>query len=151
MGKTMKLLFSITFGIAFLLVAASSQAEIYKWKDDNGNWHYSDQPPAGAQKKKASVVNTKDLPVSSLSGYKRKTDDAKASGAASAPAVANEAAKKKVNEQACQAARTRLSFLQNATQMRSTNEKGELEFLPAEKKQEEIAKAQKDIADNCGQ
>jgi hypothetical protein len=34
-----------------VLIASSALAggDIYRWKDDNGTWHYSDQPHPGAQ------------------------------------------------------------------------------------------------------
>ena len=36
--------------IATCLVATGAgQGDIYRWKDVNGNWHYSDQPQAGAE------------------------------------------------------------------------------------------------------
>ena len=36
--------------IAVCIVATGAgQGDIYRWKDVNGNWHYSDQPQAGAE------------------------------------------------------------------------------------------------------
>ncbi|KAF0813252.1 hypothetical protein IGB42_02180 [Andreprevotia sp. IGB-42] len=132
--------------LALLLVSAAASAEIYKWKDASGNWQYSDQPPPAAVKGKATVVKTKDQPVSAMPGTKvNPVSTATASSAAAETA----SAPKKVNPQACQEAQIRLRFLQGATQMRMTNEKGVTEFLPAEKKKEEIAAAQKRIEDNC--
>lgn len=40
----------ITFTVAALMSASVLAAsEIYRWKDANGNWHYSDQPQPGAE------------------------------------------------------------------------------------------------------
>ena len=37
--------------LAVTLLAASAQAgDIYRWKDANGSWHYSDQPVPGAER-----------------------------------------------------------------------------------------------------
>ena len=41
-------------GLCFLmaLIALPSEAKIYRWKDKNGNWVYSDTPKKGAQQVK---------------------------------------------------------------------------------------------------
>jgi hypothetical protein len=32
-----------------IVATAAGQGDIYRWKDVNGNWHYSDQPQPGAE------------------------------------------------------------------------------------------------------
>lgn len=44
-----------------LLALSSAHAELFKWKDAEGNIIYSDQPPPGANKKEAEVEE-KELP-----------------------------------------------------------------------------------------
>jgi predicted Zn-dependent protease len=41
----------ITLAIAALIVcpAVLAEGEVYRWKDGNGVWHYSDQPQPGAE------------------------------------------------------------------------------------------------------
>jgi Domain of unknown function (DUF4124) len=40
----------LTFTALFLITASAlATGEIYRWKDDNGTWHYSDQPHPGAE------------------------------------------------------------------------------------------------------
>ncbi len=34
---------------ACIVATGAGQGDIYRWKDVNGNWHYSDQPQAGAE------------------------------------------------------------------------------------------------------
>jgi hypothetical protein len=48
MENSMRKILSFT---AALLIAGSALAggEIWRWKDANGTWHYSDQPQAGAE------------------------------------------------------------------------------------------------------
>jgi hypothetical protein len=48
-----------------LLAAAAHAATIYKWVDDNGVTHYSDQPNAGAQKVKVQDAQSYTAPASS--------------------------------------------------------------------------------------
>jgi hypothetical protein len=48
------------FLAALLMTAIAAQAgDIYRWKDDSGIWHYSDQPIAGAER----VGSAKKLPA----------------------------------------------------------------------------------------
>jgi hypothetical protein len=45
----------IAFATLFVAPAAMADGEVYRWKDANGLWHYSDQPQPGAELvKKAS-------------------------------------------------------------------------------------------------
>lgn len=40
----------LTFTVAILVTAGTLEAgDIYRWKDANGTWHYSDQPQPGAE------------------------------------------------------------------------------------------------------
>ncbi|GAA5785034.1 DUF4124 domain-containing protein [Chitiniphilus shinanonensis] len=134
-------------------VAAMASAEIYKWKDADGRVHYSDTPPAG-QKGKAQVINTKDLPVSSLPANRgeARTDGAAptpgptpAPGAEAKPAAA--AAPK--DAAACEAARKRNSFLNENKLYKAINEKGDVEFVDAEKRKRELAETEEAIKKNC--
>ncbi|WP_283149594.1 DUF4124 domain-containing protein [Silvimonas soli] len=127
--------------------AALAQAQIYKWKDANGNTQYSDTPPTAAQGK-AQVVNVKSMPVSALPASKYQSQSNTGSAAeASAPANGQAASQK--DPKACDAARTRLSFLQNATKLSSINEKGEVEMLDSTRKQAEIDKMNDTIKKVC--
>lgn len=62
-------------GIALLIAMLSVllspvQAEIFKWQDANGNWHFSDQAPDGrsAQRVGSSRPTTESAPAHSLEG-----------------------------------------------------------------------------------
>ena len=51
---------SFTVGILIVIVASISPhqaaAEIYKWQDDNGKWHFGDKPPNGVASKQISTA-----------------------------------------------------------------------------------------------
>ncbi|SMC22123.1 protein of unknown function [Andreprevotia lacus DSM 23236] len=141
--------------VLLLCLAGLASAEVYKWKDADGNWHYSDQPPPGADKNKAKVLDIKDQPVNSVPAKAKVASGAaegleKGGKKASAVAASDSKPVKKYDEAACNAAQTRLHFLQGANKMRNQNEKGMTEFLPAAKKAEEISKAQQQIEESCG-
>jgi hypothetical protein len=40
----------VSIAVATLLISSLACAgDVYRWKDDNGTWHYSDQPQPGAE------------------------------------------------------------------------------------------------------
>jgi hypothetical protein len=135
----------------WLLLAASlgtilsAQAQVYKWVDSNGRVIYSDQPPpAGAAK--AKTVNVKDNPVNSIPSAKKAEPANAASQVAASPAPSS---RPQIDKAACLEAQQRLSFLTNAKMFKERNEKGNVEFLDANKKQREIAEKQQFIEKNC--
>lgn len=51
----------LTFTVAVLITASAlATGEIYRWKDDNGTWHYSDQPHPGAELVRRATNATED-------------------------------------------------------------------------------------------
>ena len=48
MRHTLKIAVLAAAGLLLPLLA-SAEGEIYRWKDANGTWHYSDQPHPGAE------------------------------------------------------------------------------------------------------
>lgn len=132
-----------------LLLTGFAQAEIYKWKDAEGKMHYSDQPPNGG---KAKVLQTKDLPVSSMSPQRREASAAAsavavkvaASQVASAPAVKSEK-----DEKACKEALARLGYLKGSQKFSSVNEKGKLEFMESSQRKAETASVEANIKRVC--
>ena len=49
---------------------ADQKRETYRWKDDNGVWHYGDRVPAAAAEKDKEVLNEHAIPVGSIRGRK---------------------------------------------------------------------------------
>lgn len=45
----MRKLVSIALAALLVVPAALAEGEVYRWKDANGVWHYSDQPQPGAE------------------------------------------------------------------------------------------------------
>lgn len=45
----MRKLISIALAAFLIAPAALAEGEVYRWKDANGLWHYSDQPQPGAE------------------------------------------------------------------------------------------------------
>jgi Domain of unknown function (DUF4124) len=70
----------LIFVVLAVLFAQSALAQqFYKWKDEKGQWHYSDFPPSGVTAEKLGTGDTPETlevqPSVSSSGEQRKTED----------------------------------------------------------------------------
>lgn len=134
------LILAISTSIAF--------AQVYRWKDLNGNTHYSDTPPEPGQVK-ADVVDTKDMPVSSIVTAKAPPIVATPKPSASEVASAVAAAKAQKDPKICKQAQDRKAFLLSGQISKTVNEKGEVEFMSESKRKTELEEAEKAIKQFC--
>jgi hypothetical protein len=122
----------ISIAAATLLFAPLllAEGEVYRWKDANGVWHYSDQPQPGAELVKTGRRN------SSSSTPAAPPTPAAAGNAASAPLpvspqvaqqVRQEAASAK--EEQCKKATTAYQEAVQARRLYKTDEKGNRTYL----------------------
>ncbi|MBS0431744.1 MAG: DUF4124 domain-containing protein [Proteobacteria bacterium] len=59
-----RLLVPAVFAFAALAVCATTEAQVYKWKDANGTTHYSDvPPPTGSKYEKVRISSNVSTPV----------------------------------------------------------------------------------------
>jgi hypothetical protein len=125
--------------VAIVLAAASAQAVLYKWTDENGRVVYGDQPPASA---KAERVNPGIAPAD---------PNAVRSMAADAEAKSDkEQADAKKKGDMCAQARGRIRTLREDVNVYRYNEKGEKVFFEPAERQKAIADNEKMMRDlNC--
>jgi hypothetical protein len=144
----------ISLGVTLCLVATSvAGGEIYKWKDDNGVVHYSDQPrdnkaepititpPAVDQ---ATAERTEKLIQSQLHPDEKQTDPEHQSVAEEQPS--------EQEQQACEQARERIRFLTElapSRRLRTRNEDGTWHWLTPEEVAEQLQKAKETAAKVC--
>jgi hypothetical protein len=119
-------------------------AQIYKWVDAQGVTHFDAQPPPGQP---STTVQTPPAPTA-------KPPAMPGSGPIGDQKAIDSNVKKQVAEQQaqlqkfCTQARTNLAQLQNNPRLREEVE-GETRRLSDTQRQERIAEAQKQIAENC--
>ena len=173
-GKNMKLLPLLLGIFALASISGLSQAEIYKWKDKEGNVRYSDTPPPSNIKqepiigKKKPIVPTGKAPLTPVDS------------AVTAPAVtipkdielpknAEDVAAEKRRENAetekrtkqekqaeakrkaenCTAAKANMQSYTQGGRVYKMNEKGEREYLDEKGFAAGREKAQQEINENC--
>ena len=142
--------------ILMMLASTNSFAEISKWVDDQGQVHYSDQPPPpGIKQQTLREEGRQDAAGSGVSATKtlaeREADLKKEK--ADKQAAADKAAQKQAAEDAlkanCATAQENLRSLQSGVRIMEINANGERSFIDDTQRQQRIAKAQQDIGNYC--
>ncbi len=134
------------FLLSMLLAGAAVAGQIYKWKDAEGKIHYSDTPPPADAKITQLKMQAGDQPVSSVASPKAPPIVGKSASAAEASAPQAQSEK---DPKICQQAKARKTFLSSGQLTKTVNEKGEVEFLNEQKRNAELAEAQKAIERFC--
>ena len=155
-GNWMKLRKSLWFtafcAAVIVLAAASAQAVLYKWTDENGRVVYGDQPPASAKPERVNpgIAPADPSAVRSMAAKdaeikKRQQDRADAEAKSD-----KEQADAKRKGDMCAQARGRIRTLREDVNVYRYNEKGEKVFFEPAERQKAIADNEKMMRDlNC--
>lgn len=144
--------------ILLMLASTSTFAAVSKWVDDQGQVHYSDQPPPPAEAKSETLRSASGTqePASSSVDATKTTAEQEADlkkDKAEKQAAADKSAQKKAAEDAlkanCAAAQENLRSLQSGVRVMEIDAKGERSYLDDTQRQQRIDKAQQDISNNC--
>jgi hypothetical protein len=65
----MRKIISLALAAFIIAPAVMAEGEVYRWKDGNGVWHYSDQPQPGAELVKTPGTRSSSANTSSASTY----------------------------------------------------------------------------------
>jgi hypothetical protein len=135
--------------------ASAAFAELYKWKDEQGQIHYTQTPPPGG-KDAAETVRATKAPTGASEAQKRLDEKLKQFDAgreqrvkASEEKKAAEAEEAKRKEN-CEMAKRRLNGLEGSNRIFEYDSKGERNRLGEEQRQAHIEETKKQIADLCG-
>ncbi len=142
--------------IVFLLSATPVNAELYKWVDEQGKVHYSDQPASGKTKSEA-ILEIPNQPTTSTSTASSKTWQEKEleykkrqSSAAEAEAKKQKDAQdEKTKRENCANAKQNLSQLESIAPAYTYDEKTGRSYLNPTQRAEAIEKARKSVTEWC--
>ena len=142
--------------LAALLAAMPAAAQtMYKWVDEKGVTHFSQEPPTDAKaEKKATKVTPKVIPPSGGGAYdpnawKAREAEARKRGierGQQAQAGAKDDAQK---AEECERARSRLGMLQTTAPIFRTNADGSRTYMEDKTREAEIARAKEVEAQAC--
>ena len=140
----------------FLLCSTTAQADLYKWVDEQGKIHYSDQPASGKTKSetKLEISNPSSgtaTPDKSKSWQEKDLDYKKrqASAAENEAKKQKEAQETKIAQENCTKAKNSLSQLESIAPVYSYNETTGRSYLNEAQRTEAIEKARKSVVEWC--
>lgn len=137
-----------------LAVTVHAQADLYKWTDDQGKVHYTDQPPtlkaqiikndtaaaqAGITSQATQSLDAKDQ---AYQKRRKEADEARAK-------AEKEAEQARVQRENCAKARNNLSTLQNTPRVYTTDAAGQRTYMDDAARARSLADSQKAAADFC--
>lgn len=144
--------FTVLF-MVFISTSLLSHAQVYKWRDENGTWRYSDIKPMKVKEVtlfKGKKNKQKPL-VDEGVNHKPKTESEKEVGGDAQPhQLVVEKEDLEVKKRNCAGAKANLTIYSNGGRIRAANANGEMVFLSDAKIAEMKLKAQQDIKQYCG-
>jgi len=137
-------------------MASPAHAQLYKWVDEQGKVHYSDQPPSGNAKSESTLniptqPGAASSPDSSKSWQEKELDFQKRkTSAAEAEAKKQKAEQEaKTKRENCEKAKNQLSQLESIAPVYTYDEKVGRTYLNEAQRAEAIAQARKSVAEWC--
>lgn len=142
----------VASSVALLLMAVATQAEVYKWTDDEGKVHYSQTPPTNVPVttiKSAAPPSGAGQPDEALQQRLEDFDERRKAREASAGERAAEQDGEKIRAENCERARANATTLQSHGQV-SLKEGDTYRALGEEERQAKIAEAEGHVKEFCG-
>jgi len=146
----------LALSVALSLMAMPVHAQLYKWVDEQGTVHYSDQPAQGKTKAE-SKLDIPNQPGAASSPDSAKTwqekelefQKRKANTAASEAKNQKEAQEAKTKLENCDKSKQNLSQLESAAPAYTYSEKDGRTLLNEAQRAEALAQARKSVAEWC--
>jgi len=155
--------------VILMMFCINAFAESYKWVDENGRVHYSDQPPASSMNSK--IVGPASKPKSSTGSDATDSSSATDSSESGEPKSiaereaelrkkqkadqeaaaksAKDQANKDANQENCNQAKLSLKTLESGMRIKEVGSSGEQVYLDDEQRQQRIEKTRQDIDRLC--
>jgi hypothetical protein len=141
-----------------LLWVSSAQAEVYRWVDEKGQVHFSDQVPEQGQAEALDLPESeKQAPTQSDAAFaeeqrlrqQRVTQVLEEERLAKEKAKAEKQAKIEERKKQCAKFSTRLSYYQPGTQFYEENEDGTRTYMSGEESDKYLEELKKKYEENC--
>jgi len=135
-----------------ILSLSNVGAEMYKWVDEEGNTHYTQQqPPAGVESEKLKPPPDFDSSEAekTLKKQQEYLDKEREKRQQNAIAQQRKDDEKARLEKNCELSRARLKSLTDRPKVSEIQKDGSRVMMPEEKRQEEIAKSKEAIKEYC--
>jgi predicted outer membrane lipoprotein len=129
--------------------AATAAAEIYRWVDENGQAHYGDRPPKGAE---VETIRPQHRGFGSVPAPSPATTPSGDDDIATAGEPVDETERTaRIRREQCEKGRERLESYRNAARIQLRQEDGGTRDMNPEERVQAIARAEADVAQLCGE
>jgi hypothetical protein len=141
------------FGIVLAASCVPVLAAMYKWVDDKGVTHYTEEPPADRKSVRIDIAPGPAAPAQSAEEWRKKDQDArkqridKEQAEDKSKEATNREAAMRANR--CQLATRQLQALNAQRPVFTVNEKGEQVFLEDKERAAAIERYTKDLGTHC--
>ena len=145
--------FLILTAAVFVIEAAPTFAQVYKWVDERGVTHYGERPPQGAKATEVQNKLASPPPASAAPENRPQKDQAPPEGQAAPksappkPPPTREQTEAEKRQQQCEQQRTILARLKGSPPSYTLNEKGEKVLAP--EYEETIARQERRVIEQC--
>lgn len=139
-------------GLLLAALAAPATAQLYKWKDSQGNIIYSDRPPPDAAQKATTLKAPSSGPAAAPAQQKSLKEqelDFRQRQAEQAEAAAKARKEADLRAQNCASARSNLSTYTDGGRIVRFNAQGEREYVTDEDRAREIERWQAEVTRWC--
>lgn len=135
----------------FCLFPVIATAEIYKWVDEQGQVHYSQNRPVDQQVETIKGPSKVDTEAAQKALQERRDklnaiDEERAEENKKAAEAEKQA---QANKERCNAALEAMARLRSQNRMQYINEEGERAFMTEEQRQQRLEEAQKAVEESC--
>ncbi|MGH8493635.1 MAG: DUF4124 domain-containing protein [Moraxellaceae bacterium] len=147
---------------AILLTTTAGAAQFYKWTDDQGVTHYSEEPPPASASKSSEVKVRTRLPSGAQTQIDKEAKPVDDKNAKSQPKKDDKAAPDKTStdkaadnqtpeqyQEKCKALKANLETMQSHGRVREADKEGNLRALSEEEKQRRMDETQRGIKAYC--
>lgn len=138
--------------VLVLLVPPCVDAQVYRWVDEEGRVHYSDQRPPGREVDDIPIQTRRTDPAEVQregEARRERLDGASERRATASESAAREAEHRASRERGCTAARARLENLQNARRLWREDGQGGRQHLDEGARERELQDARAMVAEWC--
>jgi hypothetical protein len=144
--------------VFFLCYQIPAYSGVYKWVDDSGQIHYSDQPDEpGAEKftlrknttTKPGIENSDETTEGKSQGPESETEKSEDETKPAEPKMVEIEPSKQEKKRFCNQAKKDIASISSRGRMREINEKGEYIYLSEEQRQQRLSSAKKQKREFC--
>lgn len=142
----------VVFTVTALLFSASVSAQIYKWVDETGKIHYTDQPPPPHVNTKEQQLNINTAPAAGSNPSNTLSDEREEFEKRRKQRLENEAkdqAQAEINKKKCTEAQTQLRMYADSPRLTIPDGAGGIVYVDDDLRQRRIDDANKAIATFC--